>query len=478
MRTVFSPLRASAGAAVLLLLTYCGGEDIAAPTTGSLAVSAPTSGPIEPAADYSLVIDSDPGVALHPNGSVTLTDLTEGVHVVRLDGAPAECAVSGDNPRSVEVTAGETANTSFDITCTTPAGSLEITTSTTGDGLDPDGYQVTVTGGSAVSVPINGVTTISGVTAGNHTLALTGIGANCELQQDNPSTVTVQAGMTTLLSLEVICRLLGPLEGVILFESGRGGSFPQSHLFRMKDDGSSVTDLTPEADGEDGMISPAGTRIAFTSYRSGNRDIYLMDPDGSHVTQITHDPEDDYQPAWSPDGSKIAFASNRAGLGTQVWVMNADGTSATQITAAGGFQPSWSPDGRTIAFSQVVKLCRFDVCSAHIFVITANGGGATDISGSGDKIDYEPAWSPDGTRIAFQEDRNIWVMEADGSGKAQLTGQGSFVQDFAPIWAPDGSKIAFERALGTAQIFVMNADGSHPTNLSNNSEAEAPTSWR
>jgi WD40-like Beta Propeller Repeat/Dipeptidyl peptidase IV (DPP IV) N-terminal region len=478
MRTVFSPLRASAGAALLLVLTSCGGEDIAAPATGSLTVSAPTNGPIEPVTDYSVVIDFDPAVALHANGSVTISDLTGGAHVVRLDGAPAGCAVSGDNPRSVDVIAGETSSTSFDITCTT-AGSLEITTSTTGDGLDPDGYQVTVLGGeSGVPVPINGVTTISGVTAGDHTLLLTGIAANCELQQDNPSTVTVQARTTTSISLEVTCRVLGALEGVILFESGLGGGFPRHHLFRMKDDGSSVTDLTPEADGEDGVISPGGTRIAFTSYRSGNRDIYLMDPDGNHVTQITHDPEDDHQPAWSPDGSKIAFASTRAGLGTQVWVMNADGTGATQITAEGGFQPAWSPDGQEIAFSRVVKLCLFDVCSAHIFVAKPNGESATDISGSGDKIDYDPAWSPDGTRIAFEENRNIWIMEADGSGRVQLTGQESFVQDFAPIWSPDGSKIAFERSLNTAQIFVMNADGSHLTNLSNNSEAEAPTSWR
>ncbi len=474
MRTVFSPLRASAGAAVLLVLAYCGGEDIAAPTLGSLTVNAPTNGPLEPVVDYSVVIDSDPGVALHPNGSVTITDLTEGVHVVRLDGTPAECTVSGDNPRSVVVNAGQTASTSFDITCATPTGSLEVTTSTTGEALDPDGYEVSVTGGSAVPAPTNGVITIPGLTAGNHTLMLTGIAANCELQQDNPSTVTVQANTTTSFRLEVTCRVVEPLELVILFQ--RPSVFPRHHIFLFAE--GSLSDLTLQSDGEDGVIAPAGTRIAFTSYRSGNRDIYLMDPDGSHVTQITYDPEDDYQPAWSPDGSKIAFASNRGGMGTQVWVMNADGTTATRITVGGGFHPSWSPDGQHIAFSRVVKLCLFDVCSAHIFVATPSGGSVTDISGTGDKIQYEPAWSPDGTKIAFEENRNIWVMEADGSGKVQLTGQESFVQDFAPIWSPDGSKIAFKRSLNTAQIFVMNADGSHPTNLSNNSEDEAPTSWR
>jgi hypothetical protein len=475
MRTVFSPLRASAGA-LLLVLTYCGGDDVAAPTAGSLTVSAPTSGAVEPIPDYSVIVDLDPGVALHPNGSITITGLTEGAHVVRLDDVPVDCTVSGDNPRTAAVTAGGTASTSFEISCIA-SQSLEITTSTIGDLLDPDGYLVSIDAQPGVPVQINGVTTITGLASGTHSVLLSGIAENCEPQQDNPAVVTAEAGATTSLSLEVACRAVEPAEGVILFQSQRRG---RQHIFRMQEEGSGITDLTPDSDGEDGVISPGGTRIAFSSHRSGNQEIYLMAVDGGHAIPITENPEDDTQPAWSPDGSKIAFASNGGGGGTEVWVMNADGTGATQITTGGGFQPSWSPDGRTIAFSRVVKLCLelFEVCSVHIFVVPATGGTATDISGRGDKLDHQPAWSPDGTTIAFEENRTIWVMEADGSGRVQLTGENKFVQDFGPVWSPDGSKIAFQRILGTGQIFVMNADGSNPFNLSNNSESEAPTSWR
>ena len=200
------------------------------------------------------------------------------------------------------------------------------------------------------------------------------------------------------------------------------------------------------------------TRIAFSDWRS----ISVITADGSDFTRLIDDGGQGWHymsPAWSPDGSKIAFASSRDG-GWDVYVMNADGSAVTRLTPhlARDDEPAWSPDGTRIAFTSD-RDGDFD-----IYVMNADGSGVTRVDDHPAQ-DGNPAWSPDGSHIAFTSDRDgnneLYVMSTDGTGTVRLT----TVDDEAihPEWSPDGKRILFTRTV--AGQFVINADGSDLTPL-------------
>jgi Tol biopolymer transport system component len=192
-----------------------------------------------------------------------------------------------------------------------------------------------------------------------------------------------------------------------------------STLKLMNADGSSITTLTSETANQSPAWSPDGTEIAFTSIRDGDYDIWVIRPDGTGLAQLTNEPERrvDNAPSWSPDGSKIAFATNRNGP-YDVYVMNADGTSPRRLI--GGGEPNWSPDGRKIAFTDL---------SGNVSVMNSDGTAPVRLTAS-PADGFDPVWSPDGTKIAFVSGRDpttapyrfeLYVMNADGSNQTRLT---------------------------------------------------------
>jgi len=237
-------------------------------------------------------------------------------------------------------------------------------------------------------------------------------------------------------------------------------------------------------------------KIAFVSDRDGNREIYIMNSDGSDLKNLTNNPANDFGPKWSPDGKKIAFVSDRGG-NEDIYVMNVDGSGQTNLTNNPGNYgfPNWSPDGEKIVFvserdEQGIRPATQagdGYGNDEIYVMNADGSGLKRLTNYR-YIDYAPNWSPDGERIVFTSYRHracpqdilsrdctvdfpwrdeIFVMNADGSGLINLTN--SISDDEQPKWSPDGKKIAFvSDREGDGDIYVMNADGSGQKNLTNN----------
>ena len=220
--------------------------------------------------------------------------------------------------------------------------------------------------------------------------------------------------------------------------------------------------------------SPDSRRIAFASTRDGDNEIYVMNADGSNVTQLTHNSSRDFNPAWSPDSRRIVFNSNRDG-DYEIYVMNADGSNVTQLThnSNENFWPVWSPDGRRIAF-----ISKRDG-DFEVYVMNDDGSSVTQLTHNS-SYDASPAWSPDGHHIAFYSDRDgdaeIYVMNADGSNVTQLTHNSSYDDD--PAWSPDSRQIAFDSNRdGDWDIYVMNPDGSALTQLTHNSSYDNGPAW-
>ncbi|MGH2594628.1 MAG: hypothetical protein ACRDH7_01540 [Actinomycetota bacterium] len=227
-------------------------------------------------------------------------------------------------------------------------------------------------------------------------------------------------------------------------------------------------------------FSPDGNRVAYVDDRPGHRGIYVADADWGNAAQLTVGANDSW-PSWSPDGTKIAFVGTgfdpsiqfcnggegRLGCPTSIYMTNADGSNITDVTHEGGysFDPAWSPDGAKIAFAFTPT----ETAATAIYVVNADGSERAKITSSRGGSDMWPSWSPTGDTIVFGgihwEDWGVFAVNADGTNERSLLNvNGSYAAD--PSWSPDGSHIAFGGEVGDAWgIYLMSPDGSDLTRI-------------
>lgn len=270
-----------------------------------------------------------------------------------------------------------------------------------------------------------------------------------------------------------------------------------------------VTDLIVETGP---TWSPDGTMLAFTGWdpdephpEGAQYEVWIADLDGE-TTQVTEMPGDEMalEPSWSPDGTRIAFASTAWDL----WTIDIDGTGLTRLTEDSARQnsPAWSPDGSLIAYCSTPVKNKMVSGREDIWVMTADGSDRTRLTDTGSSC--SPAWSPDGTRIAFEtwvwaatpspsgsaDFSDVWIMDADGSRPRNLSDDPTRC-DGRPDWSPDGSMIVFDSAcllrvlddpvtgetIGhdpPADIYVADALGATKTRLTTSDLADANPEWQ
>jgi TolB protein len=257
----------------------------------------------------------------------------------------------------------------------------------------------------------------------------------------------------------------------------RVSDFGAEDIASVRADGTEHIASPPFGNNWDPAVSPDGTKVAYLSNRDGHTDIYLMSAEGSNVQELTSDTAEEEGPQWSPDGSRIAYASNFAGS-NDIWVVDASGANKTNLTPnssrSSQANPSWSPDGKQIAYESNER------GNWDLFAMNSDGTGARAIT-IGAPMEGAPDWSPDGTKIAFISDKSgptqVWVLDVSSGQTKQLTDAPGFTPYFA--WSPDGAKIAFSNNRdGDQEVYTVNPDGSGITQITHNTWDDLVGDWQ
>ncbi|HSJ86832.1 MAG TPA: protein kinase [Anaerolineales bacterium] len=281
--------------------------------------------------------------------------------------------------------------------------------------------------------------------------------------------------------------------GQVAFASDRTG-LPQ--IFTVNLDGTNLVQLTNQNIGAcQPAWSPDGSRLVFTSPCHGRSDfvdgsysdssLFIMNADGTGIMQLTNVPGADFDPDWSPDGKKIAFTSIRDG-NKQIYTLDMDSLAVTRLTGPDvnveNSQPAWSPDGREIAY--LVK--RLD--TYQVWVMSSTGQDNVQLARSGQSLwDFQPAWSADGNVILFSQryadnsSARPWLMSVQYGDGGTATRLNNFPMPIEDVeFSPDGRWLAAEGRdnTGNRDIYIMTITGASRTRITNDPGIDFDPAWR
>jgi Tol biopolymer transport system component len=359
-------------------------------------------------------------------------------------------------------------------------GTVHVVAHTDGLGLDLDGYTVALDQASPRSLPANGTISLSDVAPGAHDMHLVGVADNCDLAAADFA-VDVVAGETSVVDVPVVCHI--DLHGRLVISSEAYG-LPQ--LLAMYPDGTERYRLfVDQYSNGTSAVFPGGSALLYGSFRNGGWHFFRFEAAMGTVTPLPHVGAMEFDPAVSPDGTRIAFTVMTIDASTntafRIWVMGANGENPTALTTGGSSElsdaaPAWSPDGQWIVFSRTGTLYRMRPDGTMLTPIPCSPGPCN-----------HPAWSPDGSSLAytgvsddsgdgFGDNYDIYTMDLGSGGIQRLTTSPD--QEDTPRWSPDGSALAYHRVVESRiQVFRIQADGFGAVNLTNQPVSEALPAW-
>ena len=313
------------------------------------------------------------------------------------------------------------------------------------------------------------------------------LSAACEGSEEAPQSAATASPTTTPPTAEGTSTLeagtpVAPVAalpvGKIAFSSRRDGN---GEIYLLTADGEANLTRDPGEDAESDL-SPDGNKIVFSSNRDGVFHIYMMNVDGSDLQRLTSEPLGDLSPRWSRDGKQIAFS--RTG---SLYVMDRDGANVRQVTEAdggattapcksGSFVGGWSPDGKQLTF----YAANLAASEGQVCIVNVDGSGLTVVVSEPPGYHVEPTWSPDGEWIAFRDIRDgnheIYIVRPDGTSVEDLSDNPA--TDLEPDWSPDSQWIVFSSdRSGDFDLYIMRRDGSDVSRVTSTPGKDSESSW-